>query len=96
MLLLDRQERVKNNFVYKYWVTLDKPSTEHKHSLTINGTSFRKRFQTNRYQSLEIPILALFFQFHQLLPEFTALEKCMYPCLYCKKKTKKETEQKSS
>jgi len=37
-----------------------------------------------------IAILGLYFQFHRYYPSFTALRKCMYPCLFRNKKEKAE------
>ncbi|WP_297814968.1 ABC transporter ATP-binding protein [uncultured Polaribacter sp.] len=74
--------------------TLDKPSTEHKHSLTINGTSLEK-ISDKSLSKFRNTNIGFIFQFHQLLPEFTALENVCIPA-FIARKNKKETEQKAA
>ena len=74
--------------------TLDKPSTEHKHRLTINGTSLEK-ISDKSLSKFRNTNIGFIFQFHQLLPEFTALENVCIPA-FIARKNKKETEQKAA
>ncbi len=67
--------------------TLDKPDTG---SVVINGTDVTKMKdrELSRFRNLH---LGFVFQFHQLLPEFTALENVMIPAMIARK-AKKEYE----
>ena len=67
--------------------TLDKPDTG---SVVINGTDVTKMKdrELSRFRNLH---LGFVFQFHQLLPEFTALENVMIPAMIARK-AKKESE----
>lgn len=70
--------------------TLDKPSLENGTSLIINGQEVLKMNDKNisKFRNLH---LGFIFQFHQLLPEFTALENVCIPAFIAGKE-KKETE----
>lgn len=74
--------------------TLDKPSQEPKTYLEINGEEVTSMNDKNlsRFRNLH---LGFIFQFHQLLPEFTAIENVYIPGLIAKRDKKEvETEAK--
>ena len=70
--------------------TLDKPSTEKDSKLIINGKDIlaMKDKELSKFRNLN---LGFIFQFHQLLPEFSALENVCIPA-FIAGKTKAETE----
>jgi lipoprotein-releasing system ATP-binding protein len=70
--------------------TLDKPNTEKTTELTINGENIlgMKDKSLSKFRNLN---LGFIFQFHQLLPEFTALENVCIPA-YIAGKSPSETE----
>jgi len=70
--------------------TLDNPSKDNSTSLEINGENLLKMKdkELSRFRNLH---LGFIFQFHQLLPEFTALENVCIPA-FIAGKDKKETE----
>ncbi len=70
--------------------TLDKPSTDKSSKLFINGKDIlaMKDKELSKFRNLN---LGFIFQFHQLLPEFTALENVCIPA-FIAGKTKAETE----
>ena len=70
--------------------TLDKPSVESGTSLKINNEDILKMNDKalSRFRNLQ---LGFIFQFHQLLPEFTALENVCIPA-FIAGKSKSETE----
>lgn len=70
--------------------TLDKPSTENGTQLQINGENILQLNDKalSRFRNLQ---LGFIFQFHQLLPEFTALENVCIPA-FIAGKSKSETE----
>lgn len=70
--------------------TLDKPSVENGTSLKINNEDILKMNDKalSRFRNLQ---LGFIFQFHQLLPEFTALENVCIPA-FIAGKSKSETE----
>lgn len=70
--------------------TLDKPSIENGTQLQINGENILQLNDKalSRFRNLQ---LGFIFQFHQLLPEFTALENVCIPALIAGK-SKSETE----
>src|SRR5690554_4384160 len=73
--------------------TLDKPDLNNSASLIINGTDVLKLKDKNlsKFRNLN---LGFIFQFHQLLPEFNALENICIPAMIAKTNTK-EAEKKA-
>jgi lipoprotein-releasing system ATP-binding protein len=70
--------------------TLDKPTVENKIELRINNEDILTMNDKtlSKFRNLN---LGFIFQFHQLLPEFTALENVCIPA-FIANKSKKETE----
>ena len=70
--------------------TLDKPSSDKNSKLIINGKDIlaMKDKELSKFRNLN---LGFIFQFHQLLPEFSALENVCIPA-FIAGKTKAETE----
>lgn len=73
--------------------TLDKPSIQEGTSLHINGEDVLLMNDKNlsKFRNLN---LGFIFQFHQLLPEFTALENVCIPA-FIANKNKQETEKEA-
>ncbi|QTD38487.1 ABC transporter ATP-binding protein [Polaribacter batillariae] len=73
--------------------TLDKPLKEQDFVLRINDVSLNN-LTDKELSSFRNNHIGFIFQFHQLLPEFTALENVCIPA-YIGKKGKKETEKRA-
>ncbi|WP_338377297.1 ABC transporter ATP-binding protein [uncultured Flavobacterium sp.] len=74
--------------------TLDKPTMQNDSSLSIDGTDILKLNdkELSKFRNLNFGFI---FQFHQLLPEFTALENVCIPAFIANKnKAETETEAK--
>lgn len=71
--------------------TLDKPTNG---EVFINGIS-TKNLNKNQLADLRSETLGFIFQFHYLLPEFTALENVLMPIRIKKQKITKEIEDKA-
>jgi lipoprotein-releasing system ATP-binding protein len=73
--------------------TLDKPNKEEEFELLINDISL-KNLSDKQLSEFRNNHIGFIFQFHQLLPEFTALENVCIPA-FIAKKSKKEAETKA-
>ena len=73
--------------------TLDKPAQTNDFELSLNNKSL-KNLTDKVLSSFRNSHIGFIFQFHQLLPEFTALENVCIPA-FIAKKPKKEAEQKA-
>ncbi|MFL3661427.1 MAG: ABC transporter ATP-binding protein [Polaribacter sp.] len=73
--------------------TLDKPAETSDFELSLNNKSL-KNLTDKELSSFRNAHIGFIFQFHQLLPEFTALENVCIPA-FIGKRSKKETEQKA-
>jgi len=73
--------------------TLDKPAKEKNSELKINGSNIYglKSRELSKFRNKHIGFI---FQFHQLLPEFTALENICIPA-FIKKTSKKDAEKRA-
>lgn len=73
--------------------TLDTPSKNNSSSLKINGENILQLSDKSlsKFRNLN---LGFIFQFHQLLPEFTAMENVCIPA-FIAKKDKKDTEKEA-
>jgi lipoprotein-releasing system ATP-binding protein len=73
--------------------TLDKPLVTQSFELSLNAISLNT-LTDKELSSFRNKHIGFIFQFHQLLPEFTALENVCIPA-FIGKKSKKETEKKA-
>jgi lipoprotein-releasing system ATP-binding protein len=73
--------------------TLDKPNKEEDFELSINDTSL-KDLSDKQLSEFRNNHIGFIFQFHQLLPEFSALENVCIPA-FIGKKSKKEAEKRA-
>ena len=70
--------------------TLDQPKKQTEFKLNVNQTSL-KNLSDKQLSEFRNKHIGFIFQFHQLLPEFTALENVCIPA-FIAKKSKKEAE----
>ena len=70
--------------------TLDKPLKEQNFELSINNISL-KNLSDKELSNFRNQHIGFIFQFHQLLPEFSAIENVCIPA-FIGKKSKKEAE----
>jgi len=73
--------------------TLDQPSKNTPYSLKINGISL-KDISDKKLSKFRNKNIGFIFQFHQLLPEFSALENVCIPA-FIAKKNRRKTEEKA-
>jgi len=73
--------------------TLDFPEIDNQTALNINGENIIG-LSPKELSSFRNKHLGFIFQFHQLLPEFTAIENVCIPA-YIAKKSKKESEERA-
>jgi len=74
--------------------TLDKPNKEHNYELLVNNTSLQN-VTDKELSDFRNKHIGFIFQFHQLLPEFSALENVCIPA-FIAKKSKKEAEERAN
>lgn len=74
--------------------TLDKPDTREEFELSIDTISL-KNLSEKEISEFRNKHIGFIFQFHQLLPEFTALENVCIPA-FIAKKSKEQTEAKAT
>ncbi|WP_158838077.1 ABC transporter ATP-binding protein [Polaribacter sp. L3A8] len=74
--------------------TLDKPKKNENFELKLNNVSL-KNLADKELSSFRNKHIGFIFQFHQLLPEFTALENVCIPA-FIAKKPKQETEKRAN
>lgn len=74
--------------------TLDKPNKENNYELLVNNTSLQN-VTDKELSDFRNKHIGFIFQFHQLLPEFTALENVCIPA-FIAKKSKKEAEERAN
>jgi len=73
--------------------TLDKPTSDEKTTISINETNILN-LSSKEIAKFRNKHIGFIFQFHQLLPEFTALENVCIPA-FIAQKNKSETEKRA-
>lgn len=90
MSLVGKSGSGKSTLLY----VLSTMDTDYEGELMINGQALNGCSQ-NELAAFRNEHIGFVFQFHYLLPEFTALDNVMLPALKLKKKSKEEVEEKA-
>ena len=90
LALIGKSGSGKSTLLY----VLSTMDTDYEGNLIINNTMLTKRKQ-NELAAFRNEHIGFVFQFHYLLPEFSALENVMLPALKLNKRSKEEIEEKA-